>query len=369
MQSPIFEILRLVAEGIVKPEEGQGLLEALREGYPREFDRWGRPSLDAVAAGSRPESRKRKKLGSGAGSSESEGPTDDPGPRPGVVKPPRGTPGPRARREDRSRPGKRAADPSVKVQPSPSPSPDTEAPIRSDANAEQESGERRADPGPLPGGLIEIPSGVLLRIETSAPVGGAVDPLTSVAVRGVPGSSLRVIRGSGVELSREQPTLWRLTWPSGMLFVELPTTQAGLEILGIPGSVGLSSYSGPFSCEGIRGGLTVHGASAPFRIRDVQGTVRLLRLAIRDGISTISGVNHDVEIETANDASVTIRASSHSTPHDTGGSPDTDPEVDADRGGRRGVWRVGGGAAQLNVGQVRGQIRLRPAGATDAGAP
>lgn len=219
------------------------------------------------------------------------------------------------------------------------------------------------------GALIEIPAEVMLRIETSSTAGATVDPMTSLAIRGVPGLNLRVVRGDGVELHKDGPASWRLVWPNGMLFLELPARQTGLEILGIPGSVGLSGYTGPFSCEEIRGGLTVHGAAAPFRIREVQGTVRLLRLSLRDGISTISNVSHDVEIETAADASVTVRASSQPGPHDSGAGLASADEKDAGHGGRRGVWRIGTGTAQLNVGQVRGQLRLHPANGAGVDVP
>jgi hypothetical protein len=140
-------------------------------------------------------------------------------------------------------------------------------------------------------------------------------------------------------------------------------------IRGIPGSVGLSGYAGPFSAEEIGAGFTVHGASAPFRIREVRGTVQLHRLALLDGISTIAAVSQDVEIETASEASVTIRASSRAEVQDSTMNSDARGETDPDRGGRRGVWRVGAGTAQLNVSQIRGQLRLHPAGSTPKDGP
>jgi hypothetical protein len=144
---------------------------------------------------------------------------------------------------------------------------------------------------------------------------------------------------------------------------------AGLDIRGIPGSVGLSGYAGPFSGEEIGAGFTVHGASAPFRIREVRGTVQLHRLALRDGISTIAAVSQDVEIETAAEASVTIRASSRAEARDDAEDFDASEEAAPDRGGRRGVWRVGTGTAQLIVSQIRGQLRLHPAGSEPKDAP
>jgi hypothetical protein len=154
-----------------------------------------------------------------------------------------------------------------------------------------------------------------------------------------------------------------------LLFLEIPVLLAGLDIRHIPGSVGLSGYAGPFSGEDIGDGFTVHGASAPFRIREVRGTVQLHRLALRDGISTIAGVSQDVEIETAGEASVTIRASSRAEVQDGTKDFQGRGEAEPDRGGRRGVWRVGGGTAQLNVSQIRGQLRLHPAKSTPKDVP
>jgi hypothetical protein len=172
-----------------------------------------------------------------------------------------------------------------------------------------------------------------------------------------------------VELHKEDETAWHLTWPGGLLFLEIPVRLAGLEIRGIPGSVGLSGYAGPFSGEEIGNGFTVHGASAPFRIREVRGTVQLHRLALKDGISTIAAVSRDVEIETAGEASVTIRASSRADVRDSTLDLDAGGVADSDRDGRRGVWRVGTGTAQLNVSQIRGRLRLHPAQGTPKDVP
>jgi hypothetical protein len=219
------------------------------------------------------------------------------------------------------------------------------------------------------GDVVEIPSGVLLRIDTAGPSRLTDSPASSVAIRGVAGQLVRVVRGSGVELHREDEAAWRLTWPGGQLFLEIPERLAGLEIRDIPGSVGLSSYAGPFSVEEIGDGFTVHGASAPFRIREVRGSVQLHHLALRDGISTIAAVGQDVEIETASEASITIRASSRPEAQDRTMDFDADGDFDPDRGGRRGVWRVGAGTAQLNVSQVRGQLRLHAVGSMPKDGP
>jgi hypothetical protein len=210
--------------------------------------------------------------------------------------------------------------------------------------------------------------GILLRIGTTGSPASPETSLSSIAIRGVEGQRIRVVRGNGVELTRED-AVWQLRWPGGMLFLEVPVRLGGLAMAGIPGSVGLSGYTGPFSAEAIGGGLTVHGASAPFRIRDIQGTVRLLGLTLQDGISTITAVARDVEIETAPEASVTVRATARPDALEDSAGPDAGGLTEPDRHGRRGVWRVGAGAAQLSVSQVRGGLRLHPSEGTAKDTP
>jgi hypothetical protein len=318
MQNPVIEILHLVADGIVRPEEGQVLLAALRAGYPEEFDRGApvrRPARESSAIRGEPLS-------------------DRAGPDPP-------TPVPTSPASE--------GPPSV-ADPMPSPSP---------KGSDPSAGETQGAHLP-PGEAVVIPSTVLLRIDATGVSRSADASLNSVAIRGAAGQRVRVVRGEGVKLHREGEGVWRLTWSGGMLFLEIPVRLAGLAVQGVSGSVGLSGYVGPFSGEEIGGGFTVHGASEPFRIREVRGDVRLHRLSLRDGISTIAAVSQNVEIETAQDASVTIRASLRPEIPEGAGNLDAGGDSDSDRGGRRGVWRVGAGTAQLNVSQVRGQLRLRP---------
>lgn len=388
MKSAIIEILRLVAEGSIRPEEGRELLEALRGGYPEEFDRPTEVNSPESTASVPPVGHRPPRtesltgevgiapdpgggmtdrsvhetavpivsssaavgvdgigLGAGAGSSDTEGRTDDADPRP--------PPDPPA-----------SDQPTIPPDPHPADSGETDdGPRASDSSQQQ-----RATSFLGAGHTADTPPGILLQIGLTSPPSGADGSLSSIAIRGVDGQTIRVVRGTGVELTRED-AVWRLTWPGGMLFLEVPTRLGGLEVSGIPGSVGLSGYAGPFSAEEIGGGLTVHEPSAPFRVRDIRGAVRLLGLALRDGISTITTVARDVEIETAREASVTIRATSRPGAHEGGLGLDAGGEMAPDRGGRRGVWRVGAGTAQLSISQVRGQLRLHPAEGTTKETP
>jgi hypothetical protein len=191
MQDSIIEILRLVVDGVVRPVEGQELLSALHTGYPEEFDRLvaALPPGPATSAPSSELPTDRSSIrgvpGAGVGSSGSDGSTDVADPWPG--------------------------------------------------SSPQQPGAATADATPPylhPGDTVEIPSGVLLRIDATGPFRAADAPMSSVAIRGVAGQRIRVVRGSGVELHKEDETAWCLTWPGGLLFLEIPERLAGLDIRG-----------------------------------------------------------------------------------------------------------------------------------------
>jgi hypothetical protein len=214
---------------------------------------------------------------------------------------------------------------------------------------------------------MEIGSGATLRVEELPPTGSpaAEEPRASVVVRGLETTRLTVVRGSGVRL-REENGVLVLTWPGGLLLLEIPSRLCRLEFLRVRRSLGLSGYGGPFSVDDLDGTLTVHGPAAPFRVQNVRGPIRLLDLAVREGISTIAQSDGDVEIEASAEASISIRAvsteGSVSLGEDALGAP-------AAQLRRRGVWRLGAGAAQLNVSTVRGRITLRRPPAAGGGPP
>lgn len=292
MTTPLLEILRLVAEGLVSPDEGAALVRALAAGDPAEV---------GVEAG--------MAVGPQLRSGREEAPPRSPRPAPD-----------REQGEDRDA------------------SPVPGAPLRL-----------------LAGQGIELGDDTVLRIETPGREVALDDALTSVAVRGLPTQKLTLIRGTGVEVRQSGSEIF-LTWPRGLLLLEVPLRLRALEIRHLGGGVGVSGYSGPFTIEEIEGPLTVHDPKSPFRIRGVRGPVRIHGLGLRDGISTIAQVGAEVEVETAPEAAVTIRADSS----DGGVSFGEDPDGLGGSGpSRRGVWRVGAGTAQLEISGVRGRILLQ----------
>jgi hypothetical protein len=213
---------------------------------------------------------------------------------------------------------------------------------------------------------IPIPPDGVVRIRArNVDSGAREDSLTSIAVRGVETDKITIVRGVGVRVRRTGKET-QLSWGVGLLLLEIPTCLGSLEFESIPGSLGLSGYLGPFTVDGLAGPLTVHGPKSAFRVRNVRGLVRVLGLALRDGISTIAQSDGDVEIEVAEEASVSIRAVSTEGGVSLGESTG---EAESSALRRRGVWRLGAGAAQLNVSTIRGKISLRRIPGTEEGKP
>lgn len=349
------EILRLLAEDRIRLQDAEELLAALRVGYPEEFE--AATGRSGVA-----ESREVPRTGRGSAgrrrTTESEGRGRE------------GRAGPRTQFAD----GKRPED--VRLSPleaSPGSGeavaggPPQRGPVlgvttpREPAATSAEIEQAPTESGPphilrlTTSESLELPGDALLRIESSPDRARKEDTLTSVALRGLPTNRLTVVRGSGVE-ARQVGSEFVLTWPRGLLLLEIPNRLGTLEIRNLAGAVGISGYMGPFMVEELDGPLTVHGPASPFRVRNVRGLVRILGLALRDGISTIAQTEGDVEIEAADVASVSVRAVST----EGGVSLGDDPVSTAGATQRRrGVWRLGAGTAQLNVSSIQGRIWLR----------
>ena len=148
MQDSITEILRLVADGIIRPEEGQELLGALRAGYPEEFQRSVAARAPGPVVSAPPQesptnrSGTRRVLDADVNSPGSDGSTD-------------------------------VADPwlgASQHEPSAAPSDDM-------------------SPSLHPGDAVGIPAGALLRLSAIGFSRAADAPMSSVAIRGGGGSA------------------------------------------------------------------------------------------------------------------------------------------------------------------------------------
>ena len=349
------QILRLLAERRISASDAELLLEAWREGYPEEADTGSAPG-DVPPRGATPAGAEAR------------------------LPSPRREAAPEPDRSERFTGGEPnwdriAFDPEVEptdaetevdeayldldpVEPPGDYVSQRESTVRSTVGVPGEEWEAR------PAESIPISEDGVLRIRShDRDSQSKADPLTSIAVRGVATDRITIVRGVGVRVRRSGPEI-QISWGVGLLLLEVPAHLGSLEFDAIPGSLGLSGYLGPFTVDGLNGPLTVHGPKSAFRVRNVHGLVRVLGLDLRDGISTIAQSDGDVEIEVADEASVSIRAVSTEGGVSLGETAD---EIGSASLRRRGVWRFGAGAAQLNVSTIRGRISLRRLSGTEKG--
>ena len=147
-----------------------------------------------------------------------------------------------------------------------------------------------------------------------------------------------------------------LTWAKSELELEVPRHLENLFVRGFGGDVKMRDFAGSFRLEGLGGNFDIEGVHRPFRIRSVGGSVRIRDLAITDGSSHINTTGGDVEIDTAPEAAVEVKASTS-----LGGSlslPQGATIVEG-RTRRKGTAMLGSGTAHLRIDTVAGWIRVR----------
>jgi hypothetical protein len=202
------------------------------------------------------------------------------------------------------------------------------------------------------GDLIDVPSGVNLRIEQQLDESNSIDATGSIVLRGVDSHYLRLGTGSPASMRLENSE-YTLMWRGPEILVEIPNNLHRLILANTKAQISVLGYSGPLEVRSADGGLKIQGATGPLEIRDVSGPVKLLGLALRQGASIIEAADSDIEIQIASDASVTARVSTSEGEVSLG-----ENESPGHGLRRRGSWRFGSGRAELLVSTIRGHIRI-----------
>jgi hypothetical protein len=302
MSKARLEILKMIHEGKISPEDGENLIDALDEGYPKQ----------------------KPKRPRGSGPSINIGRAFD----------------------DAAQAVKTAAREGVQA-------------------VQKVFEEHRPGTVPVTpaGGEIELPDGATLRIHPAFRLSmGGTSAGGGVTIRGIDGNRARVIQGSAIEIHRLENE-YVLSWAKSNLELEVPRYLGQLSIRGFGGNVDLSGYRGPFRVDGLGGNFSVEGAHAPFRIRSVGGSVRIRDLDLKEGTSSITTTGGDVEINAAPDASVEIRAKT--TLGGSLSLPDVPGRYVTGRRRRRGSCVLGMGEAKLRIETVAGWIRVHSGSARE----
>jgi len=209
MSSARLEILKMVAEGKISPEDGERLLSALKEG------RSPRDGSDTDSSG-----RETRREGAG----EPEDPFGSARNREGF----------RSATENLGRAFEDAA-----------------AAVRVAATEGMRAFQKVFDehrpgtePVPLEGNTFEVPEGVALRIHPAIrlSVGGG-SAGSAVVVRPVDGNLVRIVRGAAVEVHRFEKDYF-LTWAKSALEIEVPRAVTSLVVRGVGGNVSIYGFGG-----------------------------------------------------------------------------------------------------------------------------
>jgi hypothetical protein len=157
---------------------------------------------------------------------------------------------------------------------------------------------------------FDISPGSRLRIQQAMRVsfgGGSKGGNVILRTAGV--GRVRVLRGEAIEVHRTEGD-FVLTWAKGNLELEIPSDLAGLDVRCLGGDLEIQDFPGPMSLDSAGGELRVQGPRSPFRFRSLGGRVRVADLDLREGHAAISSAGGEVMVETGANASITIVASS-----------------------------------------------------------
>lgn len=205
-------------------------------------------------------------------------------------------------------------------------------------------------------GRFALPPGARLKVQQAIRLSfGGGSKGGNVIMRASTDEGVRVVRGEAVEAHRNGSD-FVLTWAKGNLEIEVPTNLTGLDVRCMGGDLEVLDLAGPMSLETMGGELRVQSPKAPFKFRTLGGTVRVVDCDLREGSATINSTGGDVFVQFALGASVTVRASS------LGGSFDFPPDTTREEQGRpmrRASCTIGDGAAELRIDTLGGDVRIR----------
>ncbi len=205
-------------------------------------------------------------------------------------------------------------------------------------------------------GRFSAPPGARLKVQQAIRLSfGGGSKGGNVILRAAPDDVVRVIRGEAVEAHRNGAD-YVLTWAKGNLELEVPRSLSGLDVRCMGGDLEVADFIGPMSLETMGGELRVQSPRAPFKFRTLGGKVRVVDCDLRDGTATINSTGGDVFVQFAPDASVTVRASS------LGGTFDFPPGTKREEQGRtlrRASCAIGQGAAEIRIDTLGGDVRIR----------
>jgi len=318
MSQARLEILRLVSQGKITPEEGDRLLHALEES-PRESQGASDPQNDPD--------------GQGAWDRENE------------------------RESEQTRESRRWAEGVYSVIQEVA---DSAGRVAREAVGAAHRVFEEAAPGSetvaTSNGEFEIATGSRLRLQHALRVSlGGGSRGGGLTVRRATTDRVRILRGEAVEVHRRNDE-FVLTWAKGPLELEVPQQVASLDVRCLGGDIDIRDFAGTMTLETMGGGLNVHAPRAPLRIRAMGGIVQVSDFGVREGSSSIHTTGGNVRVGLAPESSLRVRVSA------LGGEISFPAGVSQatvqGTASKKAEWVVGDGVAELRVQTLGGNVRV-----------
>lgn len=207
-------------------------------------------------------------------------------------------------------------------------------------------------------GGFEMPPGARLRVQHAIRVSfGGGSKGSHALLRVGSGDRVRIIRGEALEVHRAGSD-FVLTWAKGPLELEVPGHLAALDVRCMGGDLEIQDFPGAMALDTMGGELRVRGARVPFRFRTLGGKVRVADLDLREGGAVISTAGGDVQIDVSQSASLVIRVSTLGGSIEF--PPGTEREMQG-KARRRATCVIGEGSAELRIDTLGGDVRVRRA--------
>jgi hypothetical protein len=183
---------------------------------------------------------------------------------------------------------------------------------------------------------------------------GGTSKGSHVVIRTGESGHVRIVRGQAVEVHRNG-TDYVLTWAKGSLELEVPPDLAALDARCLGGDLEVQDFPRPMTLESMGGEIRVRSPRAPFRVRTLGGRARIADLDLREGSANLNSTGGDVQIDLAPAASITIRAATLGGKIEF--PPGTERESEG-RTRRRALCVIGEGAGTLNVDTLGGDVKV-----------
>jgi hypothetical protein len=204
-------------------------------------------------------------------------------------------------------------------------------------------------------GCFEVPSEARLKVQHAIRVSfGGTSKGSHVVLRTGEEGRVRIARGQAIEVHRNGSD-YVLTWAKGNLELEVPARLAGLDVRCMGGDLEVQDFPGTMTLESMGGEIRVRSPRAPFRIRTLGGKARIADLDLTEGTATLNSTGGDVQIDISPAASLTIRATTLGGKIEF---PPGSERESGGRARRRALCVIGEGTATLSVDTLGGDVKV-----------